>query len=192
MRRRPDRSSDFRADGRGRVARCAWWRGWPRHRRAFDVVYATGLGPVAVAGARLARRPVILKFVADPAWERAVREDLSNASFTEFQRARAPAGARVRAMRWLRDWSAASRHRGGHAESAAVARGSRMARARRRRDRTERCPRLGAHGIDRLEQSLAARLRRAPGVGQAGRLGDRRRRRRRRCHPRHRRRRPRA
>ena len=92
-RRRPDRSSIS-----------APWS-WPRrslrmvawmaaHRRGFDVVYATGLGPVAVAGARLARRPVILKFVADPAWERVVREDLSNASFTEFQRTRAPAGVR--------------------------------------------------------------------------------------------------
>src|SRR5688572_10914080 len=29
------------------------------HGRAFDVFYATGLGPIAVAGARLVHRPVV-------------------------------------------------------------------------------------------------------------------------------------
>ena len=37
-----------------------------RHRDAYDTVYATGLHPAAVAGARLAGRPVVVKVVGDP------------------------------------------------------------------------------------------------------------------------------
>ena len=65
---------------------------------------------------------MILKFVADPAWERAVREDLSNASFTEFQPARAPGGRAGPRDAMATRLVGASRDRGGDAESAAVAR----------------------------------------------------------------------
>jgi glycosyltransferase involved in cell wall biosynthesis len=72
--------------------------------RRSDVVYATGLGPPAVAGARLARRPVVLKIVGDPAWERAVRRGLTSAGFDAFQHEPNRSVA-VRAMKSLRSWS---------------------------------------------------------------------------------------
>jgi glycosyltransferase involved in cell wall biosynthesis len=79
--------------------------GWLiRNRKRFDVVYATGLAPVAVAGARLARRPVVLKIVGDPAWERGSRLGLTDATFDRFQGSRGGAPT-LRAMRWLRNWS---------------------------------------------------------------------------------------
>ena len=72
--------------------------------RRFDVVYATGLGPPVVAGARLARRPVVLKIVGDPAWERAVRRGLTSAGFDAFQH-ESNRSAAVRGMKSLRTWS---------------------------------------------------------------------------------------
>ena len=78
------------------------WIAW--RARAADAVYATGLGPPAVAGARVARRPVVLKIVGDPAWERAVRRSLTTADFDEFQ-AGADRSPAVRAMRRLRGWT---------------------------------------------------------------------------------------
>ena len=85
-----------------RSARMLLWVA--RNGRRFDVCYATGLGPVAVAGARLSGRPVILKIVGDPAWERAVRRQFTAESFDDFQESRA-GGRRLRAMRSLRNWS---------------------------------------------------------------------------------------
>jgi glycosyltransferase involved in cell wall biosynthesis len=78
-----------------------------RQRRRYDAVYATGLGPAAVAGARLARRPVVLKVVGDPAWERGSRHQLTSASFDDFQEE--PGGTpRLRLMRRLRNWTVRS------------------------------------------------------------------------------------
>ena len=79
------------------------------NRSEIDVVYATGLDLAAVAGARLARRAVVLKVVGDPAWERGRREGLTAEGFEEFQaggsgpRRRDP--ARMRLMRGVRDWA---------------------------------------------------------------------------------------
>jgi glycosyltransferase involved in cell wall biosynthesis len=79
--------------------------GWLALRREdYDVVYATGLQPEGVLGARLARRPVVVKIVGDPAWERGRRLGLTTQEFVDFQRS-APDGLRLRAMRLLRDWS---------------------------------------------------------------------------------------
>ncbi|HUF99350.1 MAG TPA: glycosyltransferase [Ilumatobacter sp.] len=78
------------------------WLVW--HRRRYDVIYATGMGAEAVAGAKLARRPVIVKVVGDPAWERGRRMTLTDEGFDQFQQ-RSSAGLRLRAMRWLRSWT---------------------------------------------------------------------------------------
>ena len=79
--------------------------GWLATRgRRYDVIYATGLGPIAVAGARLARRPSALKIVGDPAWERGVRRGLTARDFDEFQR-EAGGGLALRGMLAVRDWS---------------------------------------------------------------------------------------
>jgi glycosyltransferase involved in cell wall biosynthesis len=75
-----------------------------RHRFDYDVVYATGLHPAAVAGARLARRPVLVKVVGDSAWERGARIGLTNKTFSEFQQS-SEGGLRLRAMVWLQHWA---------------------------------------------------------------------------------------
>lgn len=93
-----------------------WPRRWPwparsaaviswlvRHRRRYDAVYATGLHFPAVVGARLARRPVAVKIVADPAWERACRRGLVD-DFETYQQT-GPKSWRDRLMRALRDWT---------------------------------------------------------------------------------------
>ncbi len=72
-----------------------------RHRRDYDVVYATGMQAEAVVAARAARRPVVVKIVCDPAWERARRQGLTELDFEAFQRARA-GSPRIRAMCLLR------------------------------------------------------------------------------------------
>jgi glycosyltransferase involved in cell wall biosynthesis len=108
-----DERRTTRGDGVVRLPR-GW--AWPlRHAattalvatrgRRYDVVYATGLEPSAVAGAKLARRPLALKFVGDPAWERATRRGLTGETFDDFQH-RPSASAAVRAMQWLRSWCA--------------------------------------------------------------------------------------
>lgn len=62
--------------------------GWlVAHRDRYDVIYATGLLHPAVLAARLARRPVIVKIVGDPAWERGRRRGLTDLAFDDFQRA---------------------------------------------------------------------------------------------------------
>jgi glycosyltransferase involved in cell wall biosynthesis len=75
-----------------------------RHRDAYDAVYATGLHPAAVAGARIAGRPVVVKIVGDPVWERGRRLGLTASGFESFRDA-SPRGGRLGAMRRLRDWS---------------------------------------------------------------------------------------
>lgn len=74
------------------------------HRGEFDAVYATGMHPAAVAGAHLAGRPVVVKVVGDPAWERGRRLGLTTIDFESFRRSQGGA-SQLRAMRWLRDWS---------------------------------------------------------------------------------------
>jgi glycosyltransferase involved in cell wall biosynthesis/SAM-dependent methyltransferase len=85
-----------------RLSMVAWWL--VRSRRDYDVVYATGMHSAAVAGARAAGRPVVLKVVGDPAWERGSRLGLTAEGFDEFRPARG-ADPRLRAMGMLRDWS---------------------------------------------------------------------------------------
>ena len=75
-----------------------------RHRRDYDIVYATGLTEVAVAGARAGGLPVVAKIVGDPAWERGVRRGQTTETFDAFQRS-AGGGLALRAMRALRNWS---------------------------------------------------------------------------------------
>jgi glycosyltransferase involved in cell wall biosynthesis len=74
------------------------------HRHEYDAVYATGLHPAAVAGAKVAGRPVVAKVVGDPAWERGRRRGLTDQDFEQFQ-ASAGGPLSLRAMRALRDWS---------------------------------------------------------------------------------------
>lgn len=75
-----------------------------QHRDRYDVVYATGLHVAAVAGARLAGRPVVVKVVGDEAWERGRRQGLTDQDFEAFQRT-AGGPVPLRAMRWVRNWS---------------------------------------------------------------------------------------
>jgi glycosyltransferase involved in cell wall biosynthesis len=86
-----------------RMARVASWiasaASW------FDVVYATGLHAEAVAGARVAGVPSVVKIVGDPVWERARRLGLTGLDFEDFQRAPRSRDPRVAAMRWARDRS---------------------------------------------------------------------------------------
>ncbi|MEA2900181.1 MAG: L-malate glycosyltransferase [Actinomycetota bacterium] len=86
-----------------RLTAATWWL--LRHRRAYDVVYATGLELPAVAGSRLARRPVVLKVPGDSAWERGRRHGLTTLDFDEFQEA-SGGPFRLRAMRRVRNWAA--------------------------------------------------------------------------------------
>ena len=66
-----------------------------------DVVYATSMLGRASLAAALARRPVVVKLVADEAYERAQRLGLFDGDLDEFQRFRG--GARVRLLRQARD-----------------------------------------------------------------------------------------
>lgn len=71
-----------------------------RARRA-DVVYTTGMFGRSAGGARLARRPYVVKLTADPAFERARRRGEVGGDADAFQRL--GGGARVRAYRLARD-----------------------------------------------------------------------------------------
>ncbi|MBA2332563.1 MAG: glycosyltransferase family 4 protein [Actinobacteria bacterium] len=72
-----------------------------RLARAADVVYVNSLLTRGVAGARAARRPVVVKLTDDPAYERARRFGLYGGDLDGFQRF--AGGSRVRALRALRD-----------------------------------------------------------------------------------------
>jgi len=74
------------------VARCA---------READVVYATSMIRRAAAGAAIARRPLVVKLVADEAYERARRAGLFSGTIEEFQKVEG--GARIRALRSARN-----------------------------------------------------------------------------------------
>ena len=72
-----------------------------RRARGADVVYATSMVRRAAAAAALARRPHVVKLVADEAYERARRSGRFSGSLEDFQRVRGD--ARVRALRRTRD-----------------------------------------------------------------------------------------
>lgn len=75
---------------------------WVRERaRHNDVVYATSMLGRAVLGTSLARRPVVVKLVADEAYERARRWGLFDEDLDAFQRF--PGGLRIRLLRQARD-----------------------------------------------------------------------------------------
>jgi glycosyltransferase involved in cell wall biosynthesis len=71
-----------------------------RRARSADVVYATSMISRAGLGSTLARRPLVLKLVADAAYERAKRQGLFAGSLAEFQEARGP---RIASLRLARD-----------------------------------------------------------------------------------------
>ena len=58
----------------------------------IDAVYATGMHPAAVAGARVVGLPSVVKIVGDPVWERGRRQGLTEAEFEAFQRGGAAGG----------------------------------------------------------------------------------------------------
>jgi glycosyltransferase involved in cell wall biosynthesis len=60
-----------------------------RARRA-DVVYSTGMFGRSSFGAALARKPLVVKLTADPAYERARRFGLTHGSLAEFQQDASP------------------------------------------------------------------------------------------------------
>ncbi|HVF12580.1 MAG TPA: glycosyltransferase, partial [Actinomycetota bacterium] len=102
------------ADSSCVVTHLARKRPWPRRMAtlalwvlrnggAFDVIYVNGVHPAAIVPARLIRKPVVVKVVGDPAWERARRLGLTSLAIDEFQDQRIP--GRVALMRKLRDWS---------------------------------------------------------------------------------------
>jgi len=66
-----------------------------------DVVYTTGMFGRSAFGARLARRPYVIKLTADPAFERARRRGIVGGDVDEFQRM--GSGAAVRLLRVARD-----------------------------------------------------------------------------------------
>jgi glycosyltransferase involved in cell wall biosynthesis len=70
-----------------------------RVSRSVDVVYATATYAAAAAAAGLARRPLVVKLVSDPAYERAQRYGLFRGTLEDFQRA---GGLRVRALQAAR------------------------------------------------------------------------------------------
>jgi glycosyltransferase involved in cell wall biosynthesis len=70
-----------------------------RSARASDVVYASATYAAAAVAAASARRPLVLKLVSDPAFERARRLGIFGGTLEEFQTGR---GAAVRALRRAR------------------------------------------------------------------------------------------
>jgi len=66
-----------------------------------DVVYTTGMFGRSSLGARLARRPYVVKLTADPAFERARRRGIVGGNVDEFQAD--AGGASVRLLRLARD-----------------------------------------------------------------------------------------
>ena len=72
-----------------------------RHARRADVVYATSMVRRAAAGSTAARRPLVVKLVADEAYERTRRTGGYTGTLEEFQSV--PGGVRLRALRRTRD-----------------------------------------------------------------------------------------
>lgn len=80
-----------------RYSKVAWIAA--RRARAADVVYATATYAAAAVAAALARRPLVVKLVSDPAYERARRYGLFSGSLEAFQ---ARGGRRVELLKALR------------------------------------------------------------------------------------------
>ena len=74
-----------------------------RRARGADVVYATSMISRAGAATTLARRPLVLKLVADAAYERAKRRGLFDGSLADFQGFEG--GLEVKALRAARDFA---------------------------------------------------------------------------------------
>ncbi|MDX6511177.1 MAG: hypothetical protein QOE36_681 [Gaiellaceae bacterium] len=72
-----------------------------RRAARSDVVYTTGMFGRSALGARLARRPYVIKLTADPAFERARRRGIVGGDVDEFQRE--GSGVAVRLLRIARD-----------------------------------------------------------------------------------------
>lgn len=72
-----------------------------RRAARADVVYTTGMFGRSALGARLARRPYVIKLTADPAFERARRRGIVDGDVDAFQRE--GSGAAVRVLRVARD-----------------------------------------------------------------------------------------
>lgn len=133
------------------------------NRRHYEVIYATGMHAAAVVGGRAARRPVVLKVVGDPAWERGRRLGLTAEGFNDFGSGR-EADPRLQAMRFLRDWSlrrataltvpspylaaALERWLGGPVDATVVPNGVRLPSSLPRRSRTRKA--LRAIWVGRL------------------------------------------
>lgn len=89
-----------------------------RRARHADVVYATATYAAAAVAATLARRPLVVKLVSDPAYERAQRYGLFSGSLEAFQsrgnrRTEALKAARTRALRQARAVVVPSRYLAG-------------------------------------------------------------------------------
>jgi glycosyltransferase involved in cell wall biosynthesis len=70
-----------------------------RHARRADVVYTTGMFARSAAGARLARRPYVVKLTGDPAFERLRARGSVGGTVEEFQEA---GGVQARVLAGLR------------------------------------------------------------------------------------------
>jgi glycosyltransferase involved in cell wall biosynthesis len=67
--------------------------------RNADVVYASATYAAAAAAALLARRPLVVKLVSDPAYERARRYGVFTGTLEDFQQATSPAARALRSLR---------------------------------------------------------------------------------------------
>ena len=169
-----------------------------RRARSADVVYATSMISRAGLGSTLARRPLVLKLVADAAYERAKRQGLFAGSLAEFQRGAwaadrgAPARPRPRPpprvacrlperipARALAGLGARGGEGDGRPERDPAAAGAAVRRRGARRAR----PRAAAARIRRPDQRAEGARRPARGAGAGRRAGARARRRRPRAGP---------
>jgi glycosyltransferase involved in cell wall biosynthesis len=75
-----------------------------RSARGKDIVYSTGMYGRTRVGSLLARTPSVVKLTGDPAYERALRYGLTRLPIEDFQRARDPRFAWLKAMRDLTLW----------------------------------------------------------------------------------------
>jgi glycosyltransferase involved in cell wall biosynthesis len=72
-----------------------------------DIVYSTGMYGRTRVGSLLARVPSVVKLTGDPAYERAIRYGLTKLPIEDFQRARDPRIAWLKAVRDLALWGPA-------------------------------------------------------------------------------------
>ncbi len=140
-----------------------------RLARQHDVVYATGLDLAAVAGAGLARRPVALKVVGDPAWERGVP---SGSHLPVVRRLPGRPGRPTRAPRHARPAELVGPERHGAALPEPAPRGTcrSLGASERRAGRPERRrARSPPHDASERARSPPTGVRRTAGRAQASR-----------------------